>query len=165
MPTHRQLVVEVPSTTRANGSSDTEALKTAYPGSPLYNNVGGEPSYLTDASVQEFFEGEVIDGEVDDSGHTFGTFNRDYVDAPNLEEVVTGGGGLPGSPYAPNVASPPEGQNPADIPAEGAAVTEAARGGGGPFQGSTLTSPHETSVNVARQKIGTLMFGDSEPSA
>ncbi|RKZ96598.1 MAG: hypothetical protein DRQ43_04165 [Gammaproteobacteria bacterium] len=165
MPTHKQLVVEVPSTTRANGSSDTEALKQAYPGSPLYNNVGGEPSYLTDESVEEFFAAEVSDGEVDDGGHTFGTQNRDYVDSPNLEEVVTGGGGLPGSPYAPNVASPPEGQNPADIPEEGAAITVAAKGGGGAFQGDGLTSPSDTSTNIARQRIGTIMFGDSNPSS
>ena len=165
MPSAKQLVVEVPTTTRGNGSSDTASLKAAYPGSPLYNNIGGEPSYLTDDSVEEFFAAQVSDGEIDDGGHTFGTYNRDYVNAPNLKDVVTGGGGLPGSPYAPNVASPPEGQNPADIPAEGAAITEAARGGGGAFQGDGLASPNETSANIARQRIGTIMFGNSEPSS
>lgn len=159
MPTHRQLVVDVPTTTRGNGSADTASMQNAFPGSPVYK---GE---LNDEVVKNQFQTLVIDGEVDDGGHTFGVFNRDYPDAPNLEEVEVGGGGLPGSPYAPNIAVPEVGQNPADIPASGVEATNAARGSGGAFSGNGLASPNDTSVNIARQRIGTLMFGNSEPTS
>ena len=90
-------------------------------------------------------------------------YDRDYSNAPNTEEVETGGGGLPGTPYAPNVASPDGTMNPADIPAAGARVTQESRGGGGAFQGDGLTSPSSTSTKVSRQTIGSLMFGKSSP--
>jgi hypothetical protein len=106
---------------------------------------------------------EILTGEINDGGHTFGTVNIDYVEAPNLADVVVGGGGLPGSPYGPNIATPPEGQNPADIPAAGVAATERARGSGGAFVGNGLTSPSATAAVISRQKIGSLQKGKSTP--
>lgn len=169
-----QFKVNVPSTTRGNGSSDTDALQTAHPGSPIYRNE------INDARLEEQANAVLI-GELDatdpiDSGRGNDvqaiaywdlptSYTRDYGDSPNLEEVVVGGGGLPGSPYAPNIAVPAEGQNPADIPAEGVGVTEAARGGGGAFDGDGLASPSDTRENVGRQTIGSLTLGSSTPSA
>jgi len=168
-----QFKVDVPSTTRGNGSSDTESLQTAHPGSPIYRNE------INDALLEEQANSVLI-GPLDasdpiDSGR--GTdvqaiaywdlptnYGRDYELAPNLDEVVVGGGGLPGSPYAPNIAVPAEGQNPADIPAEGVGVTQAAQGGGGPFGGDGLASPSDTRENVGRQTIGSLGLGTSTPS-
>ena len=157
MPTHRQLTVEVPATSRGNGRSDTKTLQKAFPGSPIYK---GE---LTDKIVREEGQTLLVDGVVNDGGHTFGEFDRDYSDAPDLEkDVVTGGGGLPGSPYAPNIASPGEGLNPSDIPDVGAEATQAAKGSGSPFPGNSLESPNKTSKNTSEQTIGSLKFGKSK---
>lgn len=156
MPTHHQTIVEVPPTTGANGSTDTTVLALAYPGSPVHR---GE---LTDATITALYQAE-LEGDKSDGGHTFGTVDMDFGNAPNLEEVVVGGGGLPGSPWAPNIASPPEGQNPSDIPASGVEATNRARGSGGPFIGDGLQSPSEGSANIGRQRIGSLMNGSSTP--
>lgn len=159
MPTHRQLTVEVPATTRGNGSSDTKTLQKAFPSSPIYS---GE---LTDAVVREEGQTLLVDGLVNDGGHTFGTFDRDYVGSPDIEkEVQTGGAGLPGSPFAPNIASPGAGNglDPTKIPATGVEATESARGSGDPFPGNGLESPNKTTKSTAAQKIGSLKFGKSK---
>lgn len=159
MPTHRQLTVEVPTTSRGNGKSDTSTLQKAFPSSPIYK---GE---LTDAVVREEGQTLLADGLVNDGGHTFGEFDRDYAGAPDLEkDVPVGGGGLPGSPYAPNIASPGvEGSlNPSDIPDIGVEATESARGSGDPFPGNALESPSKTTQNTSAQKIGSLKFGKSK---
>lgn len=156
MPTHKQNTVEVPATTFGRGSSETKDLQDIFPGSPIHS---GE---LNDEVVQEQGNELLIEGSVNDGGHTFGTFDRDYPEAPNLEDVKTGGGGLPGTPYAPNIGAPPEGMNPADIPAKGAEVTERIQGGGDPFPGDGLASPSKTAKNIAAQKIGSLIFGESK---
>lgn len=157
MPTHHQTLVQVPTTTRGDGSCDTANLQKIFPGSPIHS---GE---LTDDTVRKLGQEKLADGVVNDGGHTFGEFNRDYPDAPNLEDVVTGGGGLPGSPFAPNIAAPPAGMNPHDIPAEGAEATVSAQGSGSPFQGDGLASPSKTTKKIASQKLGSLMLGSSDP--
>jgi len=159
MPTHRQLTVTAPSTTRGNGSSDTKTLQKAFPSSPIYK---GE---LTEEVVRTEGQTLLVDGVVNDGGKTFGSFDRDYSGAPDLEkDVEVGGAGLPGSPYAPNIASPGvEGSlNPADIPAVGAEATQAAKGSGAPFNGNGLESPSKTTKSISAQKLGSLIFGKSD---
>tara|TARA_B100001094_G_C18167950_1_gene793289 strand:- start:1280 stop:1711 length:432 start_codon:yes stop_codon:yes gene_type:complete len=110
------------------GTSDTSNLKSSFPASPIH---AGE---MTPESIKTQFQDTVIDGTVNDGGHTFGTFSRDYTDAPDLAEVETGAGGLPASPYVPNPVSPgpgsinatdqgdaPDGfgQNPSNVPGSG----------------------------------------------
>ena len=59
-----------------------------------------------------------MDAVINDGGHTFGTYDTSYSGAPDLNDVETGGGGLPASPYVPNVTSPGPGSiNPTDMPA------------------------------------------------
>lgn len=159
MPTHRQLIVQVPPTSRGLGRSDTANLQKSFPASPISS---GE---LTDEKIIENAKIQLIDGVVNDGGHTFGEFNRDYPDAPNLDDVETGGGGLPGSPYAPNIASPGEGLNPSSIPEVGVEATENAKGSGDPFPGDGLQSPKSSTANISRQTIGIgkLKLGSSEP--
>ena len=128
MPTHTQQTVEYLTTVRSMGTSDTANIKSSFPASPIH---AGE---MTAESIRQQFQDEVIDGTVNDGGHTFGTFSRDYVEAPVLAEVETGGGGLPASPYVPNPVSPgpgsinatdqgeaPDGfgQNPSNVPGSG----------------------------------------------
>lgn len=153
----KQIMVEPPVRTRGNGSSDTANLRRMYPGSPVYS---GE---LTDEVATNAFMDEVLSGEINDGGHTFGTVDIDYKGAPNLADVVIGGGGLPGSPYAPNIATPASGQNPADIPAAGVEATANARGSGGAFSGDGLANPSDTSAVISRQTIGSLQKGKSSP--
>jgi hypothetical protein len=153
----KQIMVQPPVRVRGNGSSDTANLARLYPGSPVYQGT------LTDEIAAAKYLDEVLSGEVNDGGHTFGTVNTDYAAAPNLAEVVVGGAGLPGSPYGPNIAVPPEGMNPADIPAEGVEATDNARGAGSPFPGDGLRSPNDASANVSRQKPDNLQLGKSTP--
>lgn len=156
MPTHKQIKVESPVRTFGNGSSSTRDLSIIYSGSPV--NDGS----LSDAIVEETFQTLNQAPVISDGGHTFGTVNRDYQDAPNLEEVAVGGGGLPGSPYGPNIAvNPTEPHNPAGIPAAGAEATQNARGGGGAFVGNGLESPSRTSAKIGARRIGDLIFGKS----
>ena len=109
MPTHRQSIVETLTTVRDMGSADSATLKAAFPASPIHQ---GE---MTDDGVRQDYQDTALDGTVNDGGHTFGTFSRDYAEAPDLNEVETGPGGLPATPYLPNPTSPGPGSvNPAD---------------------------------------------------
>jgi len=156
MPTHRQILVEPPVRTFGMGSSSTADLSVIYSGSPV--NDGSLSDTIVSETFQELNQAPVIS----DEGHTFGTINRDYQDAPNLGDVEVGGAGLPGSPYGPNIAVAPEDpHNPAGIPAAGVGATENARGSGGAFQGNGLESPHVTSRRIGQRRIGELIFGRS----
>lgn len=98
---------------------------------------------------------------VNDAGHTFGTFDRDYghPDNPDLAEVKTGPGGLPAHAQAPNVSPPGPGSlNPADMPEPVPVV----KPGGSPFpRGDGSLSPKQTSAEVAKQTLGELIKGNS----
>ncbi len=111
MPKHKQLTVEAVITERFMGRSASNDLATSFPASPIHR---GE---LTDEIVRAHYQEIVMDNVINDEGHTFGTYDTSYTDAPNLADVETGGGGLPASPYVPNVTSPGPGSlNPADMP-------------------------------------------------
>lgn len=163
MPSHRQLLT-VPSPkgggastglgVHALGSSDYSGLREMYPGSPAYDGT-----YDDAAVVAQYNAGQA--SPINDGGHTFGLVNTDFSDAPDLTTVVTGGGGLPGTPYSPNPASPGPGMNPRNIPAVDPAKIH--RGGGGAGNGDGLASPSATSINISRQRIGNLIFGRSTP--
>mgnify|MGYP003986459501 CR=1 FL=1 len=112
MATHKQLMVNVPVTEKGMGSSNTASLVSAYGASPIH---AGE---INDDSIKQLAQQLLLDGVVNDGGHTFGEFNRDYIDAPTITDVETGAGGLPASPYVPNPSSPGPGSfNATDIPA------------------------------------------------
>lgn len=163
MPSHRQLLT-LPNargggaTTGlgvfAPGSADYAAMRAMYPGSPAYDGTYGD-----DQVVAKY--DEVNTSPINDGGHTFGLVNLDYSDAPDLSTVTVGGGGLPGTPYSPTPASPGPGMNPRNIPTIDPALIR--RGSGGYGVGDGLASPSNTSVNVARQRIGNLIFGRSTP--
>ena len=147
MPSHTQTMLEPVSSEKGMGSSSTSLAQSCFPASPIYTGD------LSDTERKEQFQALVLDGEVNDGGHTFGTFNRDYVDAPNIEEVEYGGGGLPGSPWAPNPVSPGPGSiNAADQadPPDGWAQSPPEQWGTG--VGSQL----DPSVSSAQQSHGTL---------
>ena len=103
MPSHNQNTVDYVPTDFSMGSSSSTSLQTAFPGSPIH---AGD---LTRDGIQKMGDVHLLGASVNDGGHTFGEHNRDYVDAPNFGDVPTGGGGLPTTPFTPNVASPGEG--------------------------------------------------------
>jgi hypothetical protein len=163
MPSHRQLItVPQPKAggastglgTFAPGSADYASLRSSFPGSPAYDGT-----YADDAVVAKYEE--VNTSPLNDGGHTFGLVKTDFSDAPDLSTVATGGGGLPGTPYGPNPSSPGPGLNPTNIPDRDRASIRT--GGGGYGIGDGLASPSATRVNIARQRIGNLIFGKSTP--
>lgn len=164
MPSHRQLLT-VPAAKGGNatvglgvfalGSADYAAMKSIYPGSPAYDG-----SYDDDHVISTF--NQVNTSPLNDGGATFGEVKTDFSDAPDLATVTVGGGGLPGTPYSPNVFRPAAGgTNPRDIPAGDPALIK--KGGGGYGIGDGLTSPSTTSAVISRQRIGNLIFGKSTP--
>jgi hypothetical protein len=153
MPTHKQQTVEPLTTVRDKGSSDSASLKSAFPASPIHQ---GE---MTAESIRQQFQEEVIDGTVNDGGHTFGTFNRDYSDAPDLSEVKTGGGGLPASPYVPNPTSPGPGSvNAADQAEAPEGFGESPSNVPGSGVGSQL-QPKTSSESQSRGRLGDFIMG------
>jgi hypothetical protein len=157
MPTHRQGTTETPVTVAGLGSTSTADLNICFPGSPLYDGT------YTDAKLKEIYTALVLDPVINDGGHTFGIFNRGFAGAPKLSDVAVGGGGKPGTPFAPNIASPGPGMNPRNIPAAGAAATAEQPHGGGYGIGDGLASPDDTSTKVATssRRLGDLIFGQA----
>jgi len=145
MPSFRPgFVVEIPATSFDLGRNDTGAKKLAYTTSPLYDG-----SYSSDAAVKRAFFSprEMIGTQLNDGGYAFGLVERFYGNTPDLATVVIGGGGKPGSPYAPNLGVPGDGNghNPAAIPDSGVELTQAERSrSAGAFIGNGLVSPNST---------------------
>lgn len=148
---------EPATTVQGLGTTSTADLKLVYPGSPLYDGT-----YTPDKLVS-IFEALVLAPTVNDGGIMFGVFHRDFSESPDLSTVATGGGGLPGSPYAPNIASPGPGVNPRNIPAAGVQATAEQKGSGGTFNGDGLQSPSDSSGKIANENetLGTLIFGEA----
>lgn len=150
MPSHKQITVEPDENQTASGSkSNRAALKSMFVSAPYFNDYTAE-------AVQALGQELLLDGEVNDMGHTFGTFNKDYSGAPDFGDVDTGGGGLPASAWVPNPASPLDGvNNPGSIPEapDGYGETPADNWGSG--IGSQL-SPSASSAAISGQTIGDL---------
>ena len=155
MPTHKQGTVDVVPTEGIKGRSGSTTLAHVFGASPIHT---GE---LTDDLIREEFQTMVLDGKVNDGGHTFGEINRDYVDAPNYADVEVGGEGLPASAWAPNPQSPgPGSMNPADQVAapDGYGSTPSDT----PFSGiGSQLSPNDSSATISRHTLGDYGFGKS----
>lgn len=156
-----QFIVEVPvPTVKAFGTRVDQNLRSAFPESPVYKND------ITDKERKETYQAEALDGTVV-NGHGLNSFSRDYVGTtqnpvPNLEDVETGGGGKPASPFIPNLTSPGPGSlSAADQPEfdgelpDPASNVEFGSGLGG------LISPRETSPRIAQQSLGNYISGKS----
>ena len=159
MPTHKQGMVESVVTDNGLGSSSTETIKASFPASPMYDGS------LTNAIITEMGQTLLLDGVVNDGGHTWGEVSRDYSGAPNYGDVETGGGGLPGSPWTPNPVSPgPGSMNPTDQadPPEGWGQTPNSQWGTG--VGSSL-EPSEASAAQSATKLGDYVMGKASGDA
>ena len=156
-----QLIVEVPAPTeKAFGTRSDINLRSSFGASPIYK---GE---ITNAERKSLFQEEALDGVVV-NGLGLNSFDRDFKGTtqdpvPVLEDVETGGGGLPASPFIPNLTSPGPGSvNAADQPEFNGNLPdpdqniEFGSGLGG------LVSPAETSERIAQQTIGNYISGKS----
>lgn len=145
-------LADVPATTFGFGKSSTAQLKGAYTTSPLYTTY-------RDNEIRNAFNrpAEVTgdDGKrvMSDGGYAFGSVERDYQSSPDLADVPVGGGGLPGSPFGPNVASPGvgNGHNYAAIPDSGVVTRPISEGA---FVGNGLVSPIQTARGIAPRLLG-----------
>jgi len=153
MPTHTQTIVETLPTEAGQGTTSTSTVQACFPASPIHL---GE---ITDDERKAAFQELVLDGIVNDGGHTFGELNRDYVDAPNIADVEWGAGGLPGSPWTPNPVSPGPGSiNASDQgePPEGWGQNPPSQWGTG--VGSQL-QPSESSTQQSGGTLGDYVMG------
>ena len=169
------------------GHRDNASLRSAFPEAPIFpsaapiytdehaTNVGITSLNGQDASLPGFISDlGTAAGVVNDAGYMFSSFDLNYQGpegnkVPNLADVETGGGGLPASPYIPNLASVGEGKlaapllqpafPPENLPSAGVEV------GSGLAATSPERSPHNTSAKIAGNTIGGYIKGSSFPSS
>jgi hypothetical protein len=162
MPEQRQTIVNPAIVTpRSKGTRNDVNLKASFPHSPIYLQD------LTDEERKKTFQELALDGEVL-NGHGINKFNRDFTGTtqnpvPNLEDVETGGGGLPASPYVPNLTSPGPGSfNASDQPVyAGELPNKDYRNSWGVGLGG-LVSPAQTSQEISKQgTLGSYISGRS----
>jgi hypothetical protein len=154
-----QTIVEtVPPSESPLGSRNEINLQAMFGASPIYSGQ------LTDDERKSTFQKgdySALDGVVT-SGFGLNSFNRDFSenDPPNLEDVETGGGGLPATPYVPNPTSPGPGSTFAgdQAPFTGEIPESTPEFGSG--LGGT-TSPSVTSAEIEKQTLGSYISGRS----
>lgn len=145
---------------KAKGTRNQENLKSAFYASPIYNQE------LTDKERFETFikltKGVILNGN---GLNSFDTRYRgnDQNPVPNLEDVESGGGGLPSTPFTPNLTSPGPGSvNAVNQPAyEGTFKDKGSISNFGTGLGG-LVSPSDTSQQIAEQTtLGQYIMGKS----
>lgn len=163
MPTHRQgTTSKTPALqgTTLNGlpGSDPARLSAVFSGTPYGEGTDYDLQNQANAVA---VANTVSNGEANDGGHTFGTFNRDFADGADTvpENVPTGPAGLPGTAFTPNTASPGEGSlNPLDLPVPPAIPVV----GGGAFnRGENSQMPGATIPQLGAVTLGSYLFGQS----
>jgi hypothetical protein len=156
MSTLKQNLVEYANVVnKSKGTSNTSNLIKAFPNSPIHS---GE---ISDSERLAYYQNEVIDKEgITENGVV--NFSMNYSDAPNIDDVESGGGGLPSSPHTPNLTSPGQGSTSAATqPAyEGELKNKDSINNIGTGLGG-LVSPDKTSKNIAKFKIGQYISGKS----
>ena len=155
MPTHTQGTVTSPVTDRSLGKAGTNDIKGIFADSPMYSGQ------LTEEGLRDEFQDTVLDAVINDGGHTFGTFDTGYVDAPDMKEVKTGGEGLPATPYVPNPTSPgPGSMNAKDQAKAPDGWGENPNSQWGSGVGHAL-QPKNSSEKIASQRLGDYVMGAS----
>ena len=158
----KQTTVDPAATTLGMGTSSTELMTEIYPASPIHNGD------MTRDGVQAQGDEELLQGVVQ-NGLGLSTFDRDFTGldsgvSPPDQDVETGGGGLPASPWVPNPASPgPGSQNPTDIPAAPDGFGTEPNGDTFGVGAGALTNPKDTSQEIATAKLGMFGLGTSKP--
>ena len=157
MSTLKQSLVEYSNTiNKAKGTSNSANLRKAFPSSPIYS---GE---ISDIERLNFYQDEVMDA-TNVAGKGVTNYDMNFNNGvPNLEDVETGGGGKPATPFSPNITSPgPGNANAANQPEfdgiikDPETVNNFGTGLGG------LVSPSKTAKNISSIKIGQYISGRS----
>ena len=161
MPEQRQIILQQPvPLDRALGSSKPQNAKSAFSASPIHS---GE---MSDEERKNLYQSLVLDGEVS-GGNGVNYFEPNFKNSPDLSQVETGGGGLPSTPYTPNLTSPGPGSfNAADQPVyEGEFRGPDQKTIWGTGLGGTL-SPSESANAISRQgTLGDYIMGKSYPGS
>ena len=158
MPAKRQTIVDANKTEGGMGpvngfsSVNSTLMESIFAASPIY---GGS---VNDDERIAYYQNDVLDAEINDGGHTFGTYNTNYADngAPNYGNVETGGAGLPASAWVPNPASAPEGDPSAqpEPPSDFGQIPQNT-----PFSGlGSQVDPSKTSAAIAETKLGDFLM-------
>jgi hypothetical protein len=149
------LEVEKPANPGLPGNRNDTILREAFQASPIYVPAG-------DADTKDRFKNLVLEGALvgegqKGSGFGFSTFNRDFVEAPDIATVEKDNSGrsVP-SPFVPNVASP-------NSAGEIENVVIPNKPAGGDFVGDSLKNPADSSKDIARLTIGSYGIGVSSP--
>jgi len=157
MPEQRQIIVTPNAVTyKSKGTRNDVNIKSCFPNSPIHNGD------ITDDERRELFNKLVQENTIV-NGMGINSFNPNYKGAPDLNNVITGGGGLPASPYSPNPSSPGPGSlNAADQPEyKGEIPDKDLRNNFGTGLGG-LVSPADSSKEIAKQStLGQFISGKS----
>ena len=148
MAEQKQIMVQaVVAPNKAKGARKDANLQSIYPQSPIYK---GE---ISDQERTEVYQDLALDGVIN-GGLGINSFDPNYPDAPDISQVETGGGGLPASPYIPNLTSPGPGSvSAADQPVFNGELPSAENNvefGSG--LGGTA-SPAESSKSISEQNL------------
>ena len=139
---------------KIKGTSNTSNLRKAFPSAPQYNDYKDEDAF-------KLYE-ELLNSE-GNSYNGVSNYSMNYDNgAPNLEEVETGGGGLPATPFSPNVTSPGPGEYSATAQPEFSGETkniESISNFGTGLGG--IVSPVVTTKNISQTKLGQYISGRS----
>ena len=155
MPSHKQITVNSAVTEKTMGKASTNDMRNIYTKSPIYTEE------MTNDGLREEFQSIVLDAVINDAGHTFGTFDTGYVDAPVIADVATGGGGDPASPWVPNPTSPgPGSMNAADQAEAPDGYGQTPMGQFGSGVGHEL-DPKASSDKISSQVLGDYVMGKS----
>lgn len=141
---------------KVKGTSNTGNLIKAFPSAPQYNDY-------KDAQALKLYQDLLnTDGlTLAEAGVVDFSLNYDN-GAPNLNDVETGGGGLPATPFSPNITSPGPGNSSATAQPEFTGDTkniDSIDNFGSGLGG--LVSPSETTPNMASITIGQYLSGRS----
>ena len=147
MAEQNQIIVEpVVSTGASKGSRKQDNLTSCFAASPIYTGD------MSNDERKKLYAKLALEGVVI-KGNGLNSFDRDFTDAPNLEDVDVSTHNLP-SPYMPNPTSPGPGSlNASDKPAYTGTVpdqdfnVEFGSGKGG------TVSPIETAKEISKQSV------------
>ena len=133
------------------GKRNESTLQAAFPGSPIYTVYRTTADVLSREDTSGVIAAGPVTGEatqVNDGGYMFSVFDLNFVTAPDILTVETGGEGKPADPYYPNITSPGEGSTSAATqgPYVGPAIRAKVQYGYG--QGG-MANPIDTSQAIA----------------
>lgn len=133
-------------------NSDTNTLRSLFPGSPIYP---GSDASLSASQLRELAQRLLLNGNVE-GGNGFldgEAVNRDFSGSPNLDDVPTGGAGLPASPYFPNLASAVDPADPSTQPAMDPEVVAGILPNDNWGSGVGVVNPEDTSAAISQTSI------------